>query len=97
MPSGSRTPRPSSSKVSVAARMLADLRGLDALIDRLAASAPATCAERHGSQTIVTAFGPMRTCIGYWRLSLHGSADGATLWEAMAAEQQERYRARSDP
>ena len=83
----------SQSRGSVAARMLRDLRAVEALVASIAITAPETCERNGGAQAIFGAFGGGPTCIGYWRLNLAASAAGVALWEEMAAEHQARQRA----
>jgi hypothetical protein len=75
--------------------MLRNLRAVEALIARIAVTAPETCERNGGAQAIFTAFGGGPTCIGYWRLELAASAAGVALWEEMAAEHQARQRGNS--
>ena len=72
--------------------MLRDLRAVEALVARIAITAPETCERDGGAQAIIRAFGGGPTCIGYWRLDFAASAAGAALWEAMAAEHQAQQR-----
>lgn len=75
--------------------MLRDLRAVNALVARMAITAPETCERDGGAQAIVSALGGEPTCIGYWRLDFAASAAGVALWEAMAAEHQARQRGNS--
>lgn len=84
--------RSSPSRDSVAARMLRDLRAVDALVTSIAITAPVACERNGGAEAIFDAFGGAPTCIGYWRLDFAASATGLALWEAMAAEHQARQR-----
>lgn len=95
MSSNRQSNRSSPLKVSVAARMLRDLRAVEALVACIAITAPETCERNGGTQAIFNAFGAGSTCIGYWRLDFGASATGVALWEAMAAEHQAGQRGRA--
>ncbi|MBN9147168.1 hypothetical protein [Nitrobacter sp.] len=41
---------------------------------------------------MLTGFGGVVTCIGYWRLELGAAPEGIALWEEMAAEHQAVHR-----
>lgn len=83
----------SSSKDNAAKRLLRDLIAAEDLVARLDATAPETCERHGGAQAMLTAFGGVVTCIGYWRLNFDAAPEAILLWEAMAAEQQETHRA----
>lgn len=95
MSSNKQGNRSSQSRGSVAARMLRDLRAVEALVACIAITAPEACERNGGAQAIFNAFGGGPTCIGYWRLDFGASAASVALWEAMAAEHQARQRGRS--
>ncbi|WP_292617556.1 hypothetical protein [Nitrobacter sp. 62-23] len=82
----------SSSKANAAKRLLRDLIAAEDLIARLDATAPETCRRHRGAQKMLTGFGGVVTCIGYWRLELGAAPEGIALWEEMAAEHQAVHR-----